>query len=773
MLLVNNVYGSVPPDLPLIDTTADIHCAGGPRITLKKDRGRFTDRAGNERACTEDEIRRDIRASDLCLDVQLPYYYNTDSEHPELPPGGFCGYGNVGEAWADTFHDIANHKNYQYWVDAKQKYNPNFIVLRYSAYYPRYVRGGKQYPDPEYSSEYETLYLHTKRTPGISNRCVMAIYTPEDWFAVKGQSDYGVFLPFSRSTGGEFGGTPNNDYVYKAYICDPTIPADPDDQHYLIGRLRKEFRRTTQDVGYDGIYMDMLVDHIKSSYVPDGGLPYGYNEADFRTKTHNFAGNLKDFLNTLPENKIYVGNALFYDDPAMRYKVNAMLGENWAVDLDGYVPKSQMLSQIERVMLYNKVPTGTILHNMCHGGYTASVEDIQRRLYLLGMYLIVKGKYTWMLAGDGVGSYYPPFPELQIKIGKAVGTYTAEGSNDVFKRQFTRCWAVVSPNESGTKTTSLSTEFPFYYRLGIDLTKGLSPADVGRLTYTSVNPTGISVPARTGIILMKPQGLYVSNLAWTGDVTVVRGQQPSGHISTNALNLHTASLTNATNVNLKFYQRGTDVDISQHFTATRIDGNDTSFNLGEHKGFRWNVEVGKSAPGDSVYVVPTVEGKDRGGKDTPANSLIANGGFEFDHLAWRYRGLGSGSIDRAKKYRGSKSARISMPTKHSGYYESAHANVIPDDELILQGWIKTSNVVGNGASIRIQYYKTNWTYMDGCDAEGKMITGTQDWTRYTMCSKVPIGAAYYKVKLNMDNTAGTAWFDDISLLIGFSWNITG
>lgn len=756
-------------EMLLIDTSADIHLAHNfssalitPLIFNSSMEGRFIDRSGHQRPLTEEEIREDMRASDWTCDANLIYHnFSTDLEHPELPAEGYLG---KKEGWGWTFHDIVTPESYAHWVEVKQKYNPNFGVIRYNIYCPVFVRGGAQYPDPEYSGDYETLYFHTSNAPSISNRACLTSYRAEDIFSNEKSpiySDEPAWLPFSRSTGGEYGGTGNNDFVYKNYFCNPIIPADPDNEHYLIGIFRRQYRTITQEAGYDGMYLDNLFDVLKKAQIQGGALPYEYNAGEFKTNVQAFANNLKGFLNTLPKRKILVGNALFIDDAAMRYVVNIMLGEGWVEKLNGYVSKAVLLTQMDKVKLYNEVPSGTVLYKRSSATYYDEVEDIQKRFYLLAMYLIVKGKYTWMIAGNGCGSRLPPFPEHLIKIGRPLADYYATGTNDIFYREFTRCWAMASPNESGSANSTLSGA---YYRLGLDLIADQSPVDVGRLTYAYIeNVTGIPVGARQGIILMKPLGAYISKFAWDGSETIKPNQQLSGHVSLNLLNLHTTKI-DTSSIALNFCKGN--INMNDYFRITRIDTNSTSFNLGEEKAFKWDVEVGQVSPGDSIYVVPIVNAKDNGNNDAPVNSLIANGGFEFDNLAWTTNGTGSIGIDNSVRHYGSKSAKISGTG--TGFYDSDKFNVIPNDKLILQGWVKTSSVVGS-AYISVTYYTVSGAFLSQVNSQ--YLTGDNDWTHYTVYSQAPQEAGLCSVKLCLNRTQGAAWFDDICLTFGFNWDI--
>ena len=80
---------------------------------------------------------------------------------------------------------------------------------------------------------------------------------------------------------------------------------------------------------------------------------------------------------------------------------------------------------------------------------------------------------------------------------------------------------------------------------------------------------------------------------------------------------------------------------------------------------------------------------------------------------------------------------------------------------IISGWIKTSNITGQGgAGISVQWRDTEGK---GLKVAGFMpyVKGTNDWTCYDGKVTAPAGAATGSIYCEIAGCSGTAWFDDI------------
>ena len=88
-------------------------------------------------------------------------------------------------------------------------------------------------------------------------------------------------------------------------------------------------------------------------------------------------------------------------------------------------------------------------------------------------------------------------------------------------------------------------------------------------------------------------------------------------------------------------------------------------------------------------------------------------------------------------------------------------NVTAGKPYIVEGSIKTQNVVGSGAFIWISYLDASMhevgNYWLGVQ------TGTKDWTRSSITVTPPPGTTSMYIGTFLYNSSGTAWFDDIQV----------
>jgi len=88
-------------------------------------------------------------------------------------------------------------------------------------------------------------------------------------------------------------------------------------------------------------------------------------------------------------------------------------------------------------------------------------------------------------------------------------------------------------------------------------------------------------------------------------------------------------------------------------------------------------------------------------------------------------------------------------------------NVTAGKPYVVEGSIKTQNVVGSGAFIWISYLDASMhevgNYWLGVQ------TGTKDWTRSSITVTPPLGTTSMYIGTFLYNSSGTAWFDDIQV----------
>jgi hypothetical protein len=155
----------------------------------------------------------------------------------------------------------------------------------------------------------------------------------------------------------------------------------------------------------------------------------------------------------------------------------------------------------------------------------------------------------------------------------------------------------------------------------------------------------------------------------------------------------------------------------------------------------------------------------------PAN-LIVNPGFENGLTGWTVSaGSAVYSVDHSTSNSGNASAKgIESNSGSLGRLYQAVTGVTPGAQCQISGWIKTTNVTGEGGVVIALDYVQNdgSTPADGYVEEIGFVTGTTDWTFFqspvfTLTSK-PSDATALWFLFDFNNVLGTAWWDDVSLV---------
>jgi RHS repeat-associated protein len=119
---------------------------------------------------------------------------------------------------------------------------------------------------------------------------------------------------------------------------------------------------------------------------------------------------------------------------------------------------------------------------------------------------------------------------------------------------------------------------------------------------------------------------------------------------------------------------------------------------------------------------------------------------------------------------GTRSAKITLTGTEGAryYYQDVPINTtLADKTYTVSGYIKTTNVTGTGARIRVYFKDLNNQYIR--DASGNTIvygspyvTGTRDWMRISQSFTAPSNTAYIHIECIFVGS-GTAYFDGIQL----------
>lgn len=112
---------------------------------------------------------------------------------------------------------------------------------------------------------------------------------------------------------------------------------------------------------------------------------------------------------------------------------------------------------------------------------------------------------------------------------------------------------------------------------------------------------------------------------------------------------------------------------------------------------------------------------------------------------------------------GGYSATIEYPIREIGKNASwiQTVNIDKTKKYKLSGYIKTQNIIGDGACIEVDWKDANKKYLSTSIIMTRK-TGSSAWTRYEGIVTPNPGASVATVVLMMSDCSGKAWFDDIS-----------
>ncbi|MFE4800640.1 Tat pathway signal protein [Streptomyces sp. NPDC056708] len=146
---------------------------------------------------------------------------------------------------------------------------------------------------------------------------------------------------------------------------------------------------------------------------------------------------------------------------------------------------------------------------------------------------------------------------------------------------------------------------------------------------------------------------------------------------------------------------------------------------------------------------------------------ISNAGFEFggtSPTSWRavtWAGSGTVSRDTTVSHSGSASAKVTAPS--SGTVGLAPGTRVPLEQgtYTYGAWVKTDGVGTNGAYLDVLFFNASGALVGG-DNKFYASAGTHDWEHVTANLTTPATATRAEIQVRLA-TAGTAWFDDLTL----------
>ena len=200
----------------------------------------------------------------------------------------------------------------------------------------------------------------------------------------------------------------------------------------------------------------------------------------------------------------------------------------------------------------------------------------------------------------------------------------------------------------------------------------------------------------------------------------------------------------------------------------------TPYTITANSSGTWNIaNLPALSMGNVISVTAQMTGQSVSvaAKATVGTNILINPGFENGLTGWSTStGTAVYTIDSTAYHSGSSSVKgVETNTKSLGrLYQDVTDITMPGNQYQISGWIKTSNVTGQVA-IDLDYVASDGgTYSgDGISAIGE-VTGTQDWTYYQSpvftLPTMPSNAIALWFLFDFNAGAGTAWFDDVSLL---------
>ncbi len=150
-----------------------------------------------------------------------------------------------------------------------------------------------------------------------------------------------------------------------------------------------------------------------------------------------------------------------------------------------------------------------------------------------------------------------------------------------------------------------------------------------------------------------------------------------------------------------------------------------------------------------------------------AQNQIKNPGFEVSNVGWNFWG---GILQKEVIRSGTSALKVTLNTAR---WSGADQIIFFQEgvkKVEVSGWMKTENVVKGAldyeqARISVEFYDNNGSLVGGYPPVTGQKIGTSDWIQYSHTYMVPQGAKQVKIQTVLGNCTGTAYFDDIEVLL--------
>jgi hypothetical protein len=134
---------------------------------------------------------------------------------------------------------------------------------------------------------------------------------------------------------------------------------------------------------------------------------------------------------------------------------------------------------------------------------------------------------------------------------------------------------------------------------------------------------------------------------------------------------------------------------------------------------------------------------------------------EQNYVGWQPRSInrsahGVDSIARS----GNQAGHITFTEKSSGYFYSERITVQPGEQIRASVYIRTEDVVGDGARIRLIFWANDEYHSDVFSG---FANGSWSWHQRVASGIVPEEVNQVTVALEFSECSGSVWFDDVSV----------
>ncbi|MFP4015300.1 MAG: hypothetical protein ACLFVQ_14530 [Chitinispirillaceae bacterium] len=153
-------------------------------------------------------------------------------------------------------------------------------------------------------------------------------------------------------------------------------------------------------------------------------------------------------------------------------------------------------------------------------------------------------------------------------------------------------------------------------------------------------------------------------------------------------------------------------------------------------------------------------------KMSTTGNVLVDPGFELKNAAWNVFGSSVDENARTGKH------GLTVRNEEPAWNGAEQIVVLPEEthRVYVSGWIKTDSVVQGkesweNARISIEFHDENGNLVQGYPPVTGQAVGTTDWTFYRRSYHASSAARKIKIQCALGNATGTAYFDDISLVI--------